>query len=203
MNGAKAIRRWRESPRRTEEHSSEQSRATKCTTGEIRGGVWSVTLRGGSGTLERRSGHDEDASRWRWGFGCTGKTPVSADRANQRGWGQTRGCPTLLAKRWSLPRQRTRRGLDGGHRTSGGERRWSSLGACAERERGRGCSAEGVTERGRASECGRGPEKARARGGVAGKRADMDASTAESVGGSGQAGPMGQRGSGRVNGLLC
>jgi hypothetical protein len=40
-------------------------------------------------------------------------------------------------------------------------RRWpqnewwrSSLGTCAERERGRGCSAEGATERGRASECG-------------------------------------------------
>jgi hypothetical protein len=36
--------------------------------------------------------------------------------------------------------------------------------ACAERERGRGCSAEGSTEQGRVSERGRGPEKAWARG---------------------------------------
>jgi hypothetical protein len=35
---------------------------------------------------------------------------------------------------------------------------------CVERERGRGCSAKGATERGRANERGRGPEKARARG---------------------------------------
>jgi hypothetical protein len=30
---------------------------------------------------------------------------MSADRANQRGWGQTGRCPTLLAKRRSSPRQ--------------------------------------------------------------------------------------------------
>jgi hypothetical protein len=36
--------------------------------------------------------------------------------------------------------------------------------ACAKRERGRGCSAEGSTERGRASERGWVPEKAWARG---------------------------------------
>jgi hypothetical protein len=45
VNGAEAARRRRESPRRTGEHSGEQSRATKCMTGENRGGVRTVTLR--------------------------------------------------------------------------------------------------------------------------------------------------------------
>jgi hypothetical protein len=49
-----------------------------------------------------------------------------------------------------------------------GEWRRNSLGTCAEQERGRGCLAEGATERGRASERGRGPEKARARGSLPG-----------------------------------
>jgi hypothetical protein len=52
VNGAKASRRRRESPRRTVEHSDEQSHAAKCMTGEIRGGVRTVTLRGALGTLE-------------------------------------------------------------------------------------------------------------------------------------------------------
>jgi hypothetical protein len=82
MNGVEATRRRRESPRRTGEHSSEQSRATKCMTGEIRGEVRSVTLRGGSGTLERCTGHDKGMGRRWWGFGCTGRTPVSAEWAN-------------------------------------------------------------------------------------------------------------------------
>jgi hypothetical protein len=77
-----------------------------------------------------------------------------------------------------------------------GERRRSSMGTRVERERGRGCSAKGATERGRASECGRGPEKARARGGVARKHEVVGTSTAESTGDSGgrfrQVGPMGQ-----------
>jgi hypothetical protein len=61
----------------------------------------------------------------------------------------------------------------------------SFTGARAERERGRGCSAEGATEWGRVIECGRALEKARAHGGVAGKRAVVGTSTAESVSGSG------------------
>jgi hypothetical protein len=72
-----------------------------------------------------------------------------------------------------------------------GERWRSFLGARAERERGRGCSAGGTTERGRASECGRALEKAQACGGVAGKRAVVGASTAESAGGSGGTVPTG------------
>jgi hypothetical protein len=59
MNGAKATRRQRERPRQTREHSGEQSRVTKCLAQKIRGGVRTVTLRGGSVTLERRSGHGE------------------------------------------------------------------------------------------------------------------------------------------------
>jgi hypothetical protein len=88
---------------------------------------------------------------------------VSTDRANQRGLGQTGRCPTLLAKRWSSPRQRARQKLNDGHRTSGGPRR-ASRHAQSEKDRGPGCSAGGATERGRASECRRAPEKARARG---------------------------------------
>jgi hypothetical protein len=50
--------------------------------------------------------------------------------------------------------------------------------------------AEGATERGRASERGRGPEEARAHGGVAGNRVDMGASTVGSVGSSEGKGPI-------------
>ena len=53
-----------------------------------------------------------------------------------------------------------------------------------ERERGRGCLTEGATEWGRASECVRALEKARARGGMARKRVVVGASTTESTGGS-------------------
>jgi hypothetical protein len=73
MNGAEAARRWRGNPRRTGEYSGEQSRATKGIPGEIRGGVRSVTLRGGSGTLERRPGHGEDTGRWQRGRERTGE----------------------------------------------------------------------------------------------------------------------------------
>jgi hypothetical protein len=48
---------------------------------------------------------------------------VSVDRVNQRGWGQTEGCPGLLMKRWNSPRQQARQRLHGGHRTSGGSQR--------------------------------------------------------------------------------
>jgi hypothetical protein len=77
-----------------------------------------------------------------------------------------------------------RQRLNDGHRTGGGPRRASRRMHRA-RERGRGCSAGGATERGRASECGRAPEKAQTRGGEAGKRAVVCASTAESMSGSG------------------
>jgi hypothetical protein len=117
MNGAVATRRRRESPQRIGEHSSEQSRATKCKTGEIRGGVRTVTLRGSTGTLEWCLGHYENASQWR--RSC-GRETVSA---NQRGWGQTKGCPGLRVTKRGLPRQRTRRGLDGDRRTGARPRR--------------------------------------------------------------------------------
>jgi hypothetical protein len=77
---------------------------------------------------------------------------------------------------------------NGGHRTGSGPRRASR--ARAERDRGRGCSAEGATERGRASECVRAPEKARARGGMVGKHTVVGATTAESAGGSGGRGAV-------------
>jgi hypothetical protein len=75
---------------------------------------------------------------------------VSMDRVKQRGWGQTRGCPTLLAKRWSSPRQQTQHKLDDDHRTN--DESWRrSTSAHAER----GCLSKGATERGeRVSGCG-------------------------------------------------
>jgi hypothetical protein len=42
---------------------------------------------------------------------------VSADRANQRGWGQTERCPELLMARRDSPGQWTRRGLNDGRGT--------------------------------------------------------------------------------------
>jgi hypothetical protein len=106
-----------------------------------------LTSRGNSGELEQRRGRRETSGRRRWGFGCTGRTLVSTDRAKQRGWGQTRGCPALLAKRRSSPRQRTRQTLDDGARNGGGSRQ-SSTGACAKRYRERESLAGGVTGRG-------------------------------------------------------
>jgi hypothetical protein len=72
-----------------------------------------------------------------------------------------------------------------------GEQRQSSMGARAEREGGRGCLAEGATERRRASECGRAPEKTRACGGMARKCVVVGASTAESACGSAGTVPTG------------
>jgi hypothetical protein len=40
--------------------------------------------------------------------GCMGRSPVSADRANQRGCGQTEGCPELLTVKQNSLRQRAR-----------------------------------------------------------------------------------------------
>jgi hypothetical protein len=63
MNGARTTERWRGSPQRSGEHSSEQSHVTKCNTGENRGGVRMVTLREDSGAHKWRPGHGEDSSR--------------------------------------------------------------------------------------------------------------------------------------------
>jgi hypothetical protein len=61
------------------------------------------------------------------------------------GLGQTRGCPVLLAKRQSSPRQQTWQKLDDGHGTGDGSRR-SSMGARRARE------SEGVRLRAQLSE---------------------------------------------------
>jgi hypothetical protein len=145
-------------------------------------------LREDSGAHEWRPGHGEDAGRRR--RNC-GSELVSADQVNHRGRGQTEGRPGLRVIRRSLLRQQTRRGLDGDGGT--GARPWRAaaelLGARAVRERGRECSTEGATGQGRANERGQGPEKARARGGVARNRAVVGASTVESAGGSEGKGP--------------
>jgi hypothetical protein len=100
-------------------------------------------------------------------------------RANQRGGGHTEGCPEQLTAR-----QRTGRERDGDCRTGIDRREWwrSSLFACAERQRGRGCLAEGASEQGEVGEQGAGlkrgagtwPENARTwarpRWGIVGER---------------------------------
>jgi hypothetical protein len=62
--------------------------------------------------------------------GCARSTPMSADWENQRGKGQTKGCPELWVMRWRLPRQRMRHGLNSGRGTvvAFGERRRSLSG---------------------------------------------------------------------------
>jgi hypothetical protein len=90
-NEGEATRRWRGSPRRTEQHSGDQLRATKHMTGDNRGGVMTVTLREVSGTHERCPRHGEDAGRRRWS--CDSEL-VSADQANQWGRGEPRGVPS-------------------------------------------------------------------------------------------------------------
>jgi hypothetical protein len=209
-NGAEATRRQRGSPRRIGGYSGEQLRATKGKPGEIRGRVRSVTLREGSGTHERRPGHGVGTGRRRRSCGEAERGQVSMDREKQRGRERTEGCPGSRVTRQSSPRQQTRQGLDGDRRTGTRPRRTAvKLPRCAHRarERERGCSVGGTTKRGRASECGRAPEKAQACGSVVGKRAVVGASTVESAGGSGgggrfrQAGPTGERV--RANKLQC
>jgi hypothetical protein len=43
-----------------------------------------------SGALERQRGRRETSGQWRRAIGCTERTPVSVDRANQRSWGANR-----------------------------------------------------------------------------------------------------------------
>jgi hypothetical protein len=100
-------RRWRGSPWRTGEHSSEQSQESKCKTGEIRGGVRSVTLRRDSGAHERCPRHDKGLGRRQRLFGCKG-SPGEREPGDPEEGGRTEGCPVLRAIRRSLPRQWTR-----------------------------------------------------------------------------------------------
>jgi hypothetical protein len=64
---------------RTGEYSGEQSQASKCETGENKGGARTVTLREVSGTHERWPGHGEGTGRRRLSYDSE---PVSVDQAN-------------------------------------------------------------------------------------------------------------------------
>jgi hypothetical protein len=70
------------SSRRVVGYSGEQSRVGKCETGENKGGSRMVTLKGVSGTHERKLGRGEDTGRRRRLSGCTRSAPVSGDRAH-------------------------------------------------------------------------------------------------------------------------
>jgi hypothetical protein len=126
---------------------------------EDQGNKQKIGARGGCSprkeTLESRS-NDGDAGTPRvdggGSSGCIGRTPVSADWADKRGWGRTEGCPKLLMARQNSPRQWARRRLYDGRRTDAdfGERRQSCLDARAGRE----CLAEGANEQGEVGERG-------------------------------------------------
>jgi hypothetical protein len=126
-------------------HSDERLRGQHGSTREIKGVESLLTSRGDSGALEQQWGRKEALGPWRWSSSCSVKRLMSVDRAKQWGWGQTRGCLVLLARRQRSPRQHTRLKLDSGHGTDGGPR-WSSTGVRAVRERGARVSAEGATE---------------------------------------------------------
>jgi hypothetical protein len=156
-----------------------------------------LTSSGDSGVLEQRRGRREASGRRWWGFSCTGRTPVSADWANQRGGGKPRGCPELLTKRRNSPRQQARQRLNSGHNerrtmVSGGGASWAR--SQSEREgKGARLSAQ-LSREGRVSVGGL--EKARAHGVVAIKCAIVGASMTEGArdsGGFRRAGPTEQR----------
>jgi hypothetical protein len=54
---------------------------------------------------------------------CRGKSPVSAEWGNQRGWRQTEEYPELLTARQNSPRQWARHSLDDDHRMGARPRR--------------------------------------------------------------------------------
>jgi hypothetical protein len=92
------------------------------------------------------------------------------------GWGQTRGCPTLLANRWSSPTPQTRQPLDDGHRSTvelHGR-------VCRARERAKEFGWECNWARG-VSEWAQTPEKGSGAGDVAKKRAVVGVSTMKSM----------------------
>jgi hypothetical protein len=51
------------------------------------------------------------------GLRLHGEDPGERGLANQRSWGRTERCPKFLTERQNSPRQRARRGLDGGRGT--------------------------------------------------------------------------------------
>jgi hypothetical protein len=81
------------SSQRARGYSDEQSRTGKCETRGIKGDARSLTLKGVPRMHECKLGHDEGAGRRRQLSCCARSAPVSAGRANQRGRGQTEGCP--------------------------------------------------------------------------------------------------------------
>jgi hypothetical protein len=89
---------------------------TRAVNREIGGAGRLLISRGNNGALRQRRGRRDVSGRWWRSSDCTGRTPVIVDRANQKGWGRTEGCPELLTTRQNSPRQRARRGLDGDRR---------------------------------------------------------------------------------------
>jgi hypothetical protein len=74
-------------------NSCEQLRVNQCSTQENRGAGRLLTLRGSAGgTGQQRRHRDATGRRWR-SSSCTRTTPVSADRTDQIGGGNTEGCP--------------------------------------------------------------------------------------------------------------
>jgi hypothetical protein len=75
-----------------------------------------VTLREGSGALERRRGHGEASGRRRRPSAARWESGEHEQREIE-GKGRTEGCRELLVLRWSSPEQQTCWGLDDGRET--------------------------------------------------------------------------------------
>jgi hypothetical protein len=118
-------------------YSGEQSCEDQGSKQRNRGAGRLLTSRGNTGAPgQRRGRRDASGRRWR-SSNCTGRTPVSANQANQKGWGRTEGCPALLTTRQNSPRQQVRRGLDDDHRMGARPRRAAvELSRRAQSERG-------------------------------------------------------------------
>jgi hypothetical protein len=74
-------------------NSDEQLRGRERDTWRNKGMGRVLTSSANFGTLGERRGCDGALGRWRRGSGCARNAQVSVDRTNQRGEGQTRGCP--------------------------------------------------------------------------------------------------------------
>jgi hypothetical protein len=93
--------------RTTEEKAQESLDRIRLVTSGEGSGIRLVTSGEGSGILGRRTRHGRVTGQRRRSCCTVEKRPLSTDRAKHRGREQTRGCLVLLARKQSLPRQRT------------------------------------------------------------------------------------------------
>jgi hypothetical protein len=96
---------WRGGLATAQLYSGEQSHTIEGRQGENMGRVRLVTLREGSGTLERRSRHGGVSGRRQRSCCAVKNGLVNMDREEYRGREKTKGCSRLLVTRQSSWRQ--------------------------------------------------------------------------------------------------